>query len=106
MDAWEIIEKYYDDAEDEIFPGFFDYEDSTVEKELIPGYEKEYIVYGIHKAKPEFAGVLDDNGYDIIYHIIGTGSKFPADFLGVYTDNQLIDVTPDIISILKENNLI
>lgn len=105
MDTWELIENYYDDADEAVFPGFFSYEDNTVEAELIPGYEDEYCIYGIHQAKPEYYNLLSEYGYDIVYHITGTGSKFPADFLGIYTDNQLIDVTPDIVNILKENNL-
>ena len=94
----DILNTYYDDAEEEVFPGFFDSENA--EAELIPGYEKEYTIYSIHRVKPEYAELLSGDGYDIVYRILGRGK----DFIGQYADGQLYDVSEDIARIVDEDS--
>ena len=98
LSANEILKNYYDDADEEVFPEFYTSENSDAE--LIPGYENEYTVYSIHKAKPEYAEKLAEDGYDIVYRIIGQG----RDFIGMIINNLLYDVTDDILNLLEEDN--
>lgn len=94
----DILNTYYDDAEEEVFPGFFDSED--VEAKLIPGYEDEYTIYSIHRVKPEYAELLSGDGYGIVYRILGRGK----DFIGQYVGRELYDVGDDIARIVDEDS--
>jgi len=94
----DILNTYYDDAEEEVYPGFFDTE--TAEADLIPGYEGEYTIYSIHKAKPEYAELLGADGYDVVYRILGRG----RDFIGQYADGELYDVSEDLARIVDEDS--
>lgn len=94
----DILNTYYDDADEEVYPGFYDSE--NVEAELIPGYEKEYTIYSIHRAKPEYAELLSGDGYGVVYRILGRGK----DFIGQYADGKLYDVGDDIARIVDEDS--
>lgn len=94
----DILNTYYDNAEEKVYPEFFDTE--TAEADLIPGYENEYTIYSIHEAKPEYYDSLSRDGYNIVYRIIGKGK----DFIGQYIDGELYDVTEDIARIVDEDS--
>lgn len=99
MDVKDILDTYYNDVTEQLYPDFWD--NDSYEEELLPMNE-DCMIGGIYEAKPEYYDALSSDGYQEVMLIQPYGRMFYADFIGVVIGNRLCDVTNDVERIVTE----
>lgn len=104
MTIEEILETYYNDVTEELYPDFYD--NDSYEEQLLPvGYEG-CIIDGIFQVKDEYFDLLSQNGLQDVYLIsCGYFSSVAREvgktkFIGQVIDNRLYDATDEIEDII------
>ena len=98
MTALEIIETYYDEVTEQLYPDWYDNED--YEEELLPAGYQSYFIWGIYQAKPEYDDILSANGFQEVYLIMREGG-YDNKFIAITDKYKLYDVTSEIDEILS-----
>lgn len=103
MTAESILNKFYNNITEEEYPGF-DYNDDEVQAELLPPGYDDVIVWGIYEAKPEWMNILAEDGYAVVYHVIGKYDD-TIEFIGAVIGRRLYDVTEELNYILRDDGV-